>query len=187
MNCAEQLAIVQESLKTLTKAWPNRMPKRKLFRRKDSDLQLRMEALGLRVGRARTKQARAAFARSGQRFAAGAEGKRSVSRSDAAAERGECVTENVAEEPMRRRGWMWKRSCAARMSWSRGRRSGAGSKRSRLDGRKRDQREGRVVVGRWQCRREQGVKIGMPLRVVREDRRIASCAWSTSARRFAGR
>ena len=37
-----------------------------------------------------------------------------------------------------------------------------------------DQREGRVVVCGRQSRRETGVKIGMPMRVMRDDRNIAT-------------
>ena len=46
-NCAGSSRLQQESVKTLTDSLAHRMRRRKLFRRKYSDLQLRMEALGL--------------------------------------------------------------------------------------------------------------------------------------------
>jgi len=113
----EQLSLAQESIRTLTTSLAESNAEAELFRRKFSDLQLRMEALGLESAskdRAKLEQ-RLLTAVSDLQLA---EKERDAFR-DQMLRLNETMVRylKTSQGPIRRREWMWKRNCEARMTW----------------------------------------------------------------------
>ena len=93
------------------------MPRRKLFRRKYSDLQLRMEALGLEsANKDRAKLEQRLLNAVSDLQLMQKEREQYRDQMLRLTEAMLAFAEDVARAAMRRRGWKWKRNCAARTS-----------------------------------------------------------------------
>ena len=173
----KQLSLDRETQKTLTDSLVVSNAEAELFRRKYSELQLRMEALGVEsVGKDRAKLE--------QRLLKAVSDLQLMKKEkDAYREQLLKLSETILrfrEErrgaPIRRRGWKLKRRCARRTSfWLRrtGKSPSEEAAPDLMNGRVISvKEEWSLVVGNLGA--EQGVKLGMPLRVVRAGKTIAT-------------
>ncbi len=173
----KQLSLDRETQKTLTESLVVSNAEAELFRRKYSELQLRMEALGVEaVSKDRAKLEQRLLKAVSDLQLMNKEKER-LPRAVAEIDRDDATfRKEHAERRSRRRGWKWKRNCARRTSfWLR--RDGASPNEEAapdlMDGQVISvKEEWSLVVGNLGAK--QGVKIGMPLRVVRAGKTIAT-------------
>ncbi len=129
-SCTSQLAVQRESVKTLTDSLAESNAEAELFRRKYSDLQLRMEALGLDSAskdRAKLEQRLLSAVSDLQLMQ-----KERAQYRDQMLRLTEAMLQLLKTSTgggSRKRGRRWKRSCGARTSWSRKRRAGTSRRR----------------------------------------------------------
>jgi ATP-dependent protease HslVU (ClpYQ) peptidase subunit len=149
-----QLSIQQESLKTLTSSLAESNAEAELFRRKYSDLQLRMEALGLESANKERDEYRDQMLRLNE----------SMLRYLKTSESGDAQARMDVETQLRKANEIATGSTAAPTQ---------SAQPSLLDGSVISVKdEWSFVVGN--LGEKQGVKIGMPMRVMRGDKKIAT-------------
>ena len=154
MRLRKQVSLDRETQKTLTESLAVSNAEAELFRRKYSELQLRMEALGVEAVEQRSSQARTAPSESGERPATYEQGEEQYR--DQLLKLAETMLRFVkstqsADPEARMEVEAQLRATnvlLAALGWGlaeRGSRAGS-------DGRPGDQCQGRVVAGRWQPR-----------------------------------